>query len=78
MHGSLMRAALRASTSRPILRPQTRATSLHAFRAMTSASKPARASEATDYAATTITEDHSNMPGPEGPDGDAKMRYFTG
>ena len=47
-------------------------------RTMTSTSKPLRAAEAQDYAATTITEDHSNMPGPQGPDGDPKMRYFTG
>lgn len=44
---------------------------------MTTATKPLRAAEVVDYAQTTITEEH-NMPGPQGADGDPKMRYFTG
>lgn len=78
MQASLLRAALRQSTRGSPVRRSLQTNKFNALRSMTTATKPLRAGEAPDYATTTITEDRPAMSGPQGPNGDPKMRYFTG
>jgi hypothetical protein len=72
----MLRTAQRFSRQVPLLargaRPFTSSVVNHS-----AASKPLRAAEI-DYQKTTITEAQEPMSGPLGPDGDPKMRYFTG